>query len=428
MQGMLAQLADQVMALAEAVSAPVTPGKPVRLLPRPAFLVGREDLLTGLTDTRLTSGAGSRPRMVALCGLGGTGKTSVAVEYAHKHLDEVGLAWQFAAENTNVLAAEFSELAAQLGVQDVVGTLDPVASVHNVLAAFPAGWLLVFDNAPDPASVERFLPPAGPGRILITSQNPSWPHGQPLPVPVLETEVAAGFLVTRTSDPDQQAARELAGELDGLPLALEQAAAYILATGGTLARYLALFKERRADMLSRGEPTGYSGTVATTWSLAFARLEQSAPSAVGLLRLLAFCAPEAVPLSLLLVPRPGLVDQLGAEVAPILVPLLEDELAAADAVAALRRYSLVAPAADGLVLVHRLVQAVTADQMCGALAEAWRQATAALIVAAVPENTEQPERWPACAVLLPHVQAAAGAGSPKFDVLVRGWRASDPHP
>jgi hypothetical protein len=216
-----------------------------------------------------------------------------------------------------------------------------VACVHNALGTFSAGWLLVFDNAPDLASVERFLPPAGPGRILITSQNPNWPHGQPLAVPVLDTEVAADFLVTRTSDPDQQAARELASELDGLPLALAQAAAYIMATGGTLARYLALFRQRRPDMLSRGEPTGYSGTGATTWSLAFGRLGQSAPSAVGLLRLVACCAPEPVPLSVLLQPRPGPAGEFGAEVAPALGLLLDDPLAAGDAIAALRRYSLV---------------------------------------------------------------------------------------
>ena len=91
--------------------APGTVGKPVRLLPRPQCLAGRDDLLTGL-HVRLTNGAGLRPRMVALCGLGGAGKTSVAVEYAHERLDEVGLAWQFAAEDPTVLAAEFSELAA----------------------------------------------------------------------------------------------------------------------------------------------------------------------------------------------------------------------------------------------------------------------------------------------------------------------------
>ena len=176
--------------------------------------------------------------------------------------------------------------------------------------------------------------------------------------------------------------------LGGLPLALEQAAAYIQAIGGTLAGYLALFRQRRAELLARGEPTGYDKTVASTWALAFDRLQQTAPGAVGLLRLLAFCAPEAIPLRLLLQPRPGLAGQLGDEVAPVLVPLLEDPLAAGDAIAALRRYSLVTPAADGSVSVHRLVQAVTADQMPAELAREWQQAAAALIEAAIPGDTE----------------------------------------
>ena len=88
---------------------------------------------------------------------------------------------------------------------------------------------------------------------------------------MLDPEVAADFLVSRTGDPDRQAARDLARELGGLPLALEQAAAYMQATGNNLASYLALFRQRRPDMLSRSEPTGYSRTVATTWSLAFER-------------------------------------------------------------------------------------------------------------------------------------------------------------
>ena len=402
---LLREVTAKASAPGAASRAPVTVGKPVRLLPRPGFLVGRDDLLTGL-HARLIADGGRQPQTVALCGLGGAGKTSVALEYAHEHLDEIGLAWQFAAENPAVLASGFNELAAQLGVQDVAGTRDPVASVHNVLAGFSAGWLLVFDNAPDLASVERLLPPAGPGRILITSQNPNWPHGQSLPVPVLGADVAADFLVTRTSDPDKQAARELASELDGLPLALAQAAAYILATGGSLARYLALFTQRWPDMLSRGEPTGYSGTVATTWSLAFGRLQQTAPSAVGLLRLLACCAPEPVPLSLILQPRPGPVREFGAEVAPVLGQLLDDPLAADDAIAALRRYSLVTPAGDGLVSVHRLVRAVTVDQMTGGLLAQWRQAAAAMIEAAIPARTDAPQTWPVFALLLAHAHAA----------------------
>jgi len=275
-----------------------------------------------------------------------------------------------------------------------------------VLATVPQGWLLIFDNAPDRASVDRSLPPAGPGRVLITSQNPAWPPGQALDVPPLSTEVAAEFLVDRTSDPDAQAAGELAAELGGLPLALEQAAAYTVATGDSLASYLAAFRRRRPDLLARGEPAGYPGTVATTWALAFTQLGQTAPGATALLRLLAFCAPEPVPLQLLLQPRPGLTRWLRRNGARALTPLLEDELAARDAIAALRRYSLITPASGGSVLVHRLVQAVTADQMPAHLAQAWRQAAAAVIEAAIPGDTDRPQTWPACAALLPHAQAA----------------------
>ena len=384
-------------------------GKPVRLAAPPPLLVGRENLLAEL-DTRLSGGDGSGPRTVALCGFGGSGKTSVALEYAHRHLAEVGVAWQFAAEDATVLAAGFGELAAQLGARDVIDTRDPVASVHGVLAAFPAGWLLVFDNVPDRASVQAFLPPAGNGRVLITSQNPNWP-GQAIDVPVLDPHVAADFLVDRTGEPDRRAAVHLAGELGGLPLALEQGAAYVQATGDSLANYLASFRQRRPDMLGRGKPTGYHGTVVTTWALAFARLEQSTPGAAGLLRLLAFCAPETIPLRLLLQPRPGLTEKLSPQVAAVLVPLLDDPLAANDAIAALRQYSLISLAADGLVSVHRLVQAVTAGRMSAELAGAWRQATAAMIDASIPDNPDRPDTWPVFTALLPHARTALTADS-----------------
>jgi hypothetical protein len=320
------------------------------------------------------------------------------------------VAWQFPAEDATVLAAGFGELAAQLGVRGPAGNRESVASVHAVLAGFGAPWLLIFDNAADMGAVADFLPPAGPGQVLVTSQNPSWPQGQALRVPLLGTEVAADFLVSRTSDPDRQAAAELAAELGGLPLALDQAAAYTQAAGGTLAGYLALFQHRRAELLTRGQPAGYDKTVASTWALAFDRL-QTAEGAVGLLRLLAFLAPEAVPLRLLLQPRLGLAGRLSEEVANVLLPLLEDQLAANDAIAALRRYSLVTQADGGSVSVHRLVQAVTADRMPDELHDAWRQAAAAVIEAAIPDDPRQPDTWPVFAALLPHAQAALTADS-----------------
>ena len=90
----------------------------------------------------------------------------------------------------------------------------------------------------------------------------------------------------------------------------------------------------------------------------------------------------------------------------MLAPLLEDPLAAGDAVAALRRYSLVTPTSGGSVSVHRLVQAVTADQMPAELARQWQQATAALVEAAIPGDIAPPDTWPTCAALLPHAQVA----------------------
>src|SRR5690348_11599258 len=407
LEGMLAQVISVVAELAQAGGGSQVPRKPVRLAPRPVFLAGREELLAAL-EARLAGGEGAGPRVVALCGLGGAGKTSVALEYVHRQLGEIGVGWQFGAEDPAVLAAGFGELAVQLGAGD---RGDPVAAVHAVLAASPSPWLLVFDNAPDRALVAPFVPPTGRGRVLITSRNQIWPPGQAVEVPVLDPWVAAEFLVDRTGDPDRWIALELAGELGGLPLPLEQAAAYAQASGGSLAGYLASFRQRRPELLARGTPTGYDNTVAATWSLAFTDLEQSAPESVGLLRLLACCAPEPVPWRLLLQPRPELADQFGDEVAPVLAPLLEDELAAGDAIEALRRYSLVTPAGDGQVLVHRLVQAVTADQMPEDLASQWRLATAALIEAALPAQPWIAGTWPVYAMLLPHVQAAAPANS-----------------
>jgi hypothetical protein len=401
--GTLGQLAERSLReLAGGHQAGDTAVLPVRLAPRPEFLVGRDSLL-GELDARLADGSGQAgPRLAVLCGLGGAGKTSVAVEYAHRHLAEVGVCWQFPAEDPALLEAEFAVLAAQLGVRDLEDARDPVTSVHGALARSGAPWLLVFDNAVDRSSVEPFLPPAGNGRVLVTTQSQHWPARQALDVPVLDTRVAADFLTARTGDGDRAAARELAAGLGGLPLALEQAAAYMQATGTTLARYLPLFRDRQADLLARGEAAGHPADVTATLGLALSRLSVQAPAAAGLLRLLAFLAPDPVPLSLLLAGGQA-AGRLPAEAARI-NRMLGDPVAAGDAVAALRRYSLLSPAGDGLVLVHRLVQAVTRAQLTTAAAAQWQQAAAALIEAAVPADSLAPITWPACALLLPHAR------------------------
>ena len=202
----------------------------LRLTPRPPFLAGREDLLAEL-GARLAGGDGREPRIVALHGLAGAGKTSMALAYAYDHAAKAGIMWQFAAEAPAVLAAGFGELAAALGVR--AGAGDPVVAVHGALAGAAAGWLLVFDNAPGPEAVMAFVPPLGDGRVLITSRNELWPPGLAVEVPVLDLNAATDFLAARTGDTDRRAAAGLAEAVGGLPLALEQAAAYAQATGNS---------------------------------------------------------------------------------------------------------------------------------------------------------------------------------------------------
>jgi Tetratricopeptide repeat len=399
-------------------------GLPVSLGPRPTLLAGREEMLADL-DAWLSGH--DEPLVVALCGPGGAGKTSVAVEYAHRHLAEVGLAWQFPAGDREVLLAEFARLAARLGVREVVDARDPVASVHAALAAFPAGWLLEFDNAIDYETVRGFLPPAGRGRVLITSRSAAWPRGWAVEVPVLGTRVAAEFLVNRTGDPNAQAAEDLAEELGGLPLALEQAVAYIRATGTTLAEYLSLVQDRRDELLARGEAAGHSMDVAVTSGLALFRLADESPAAAGLMGLLAWLAPEPVPLTLLLAdpqsaakPAPATAASAGA--------LPGGWAAVGDTVAALRRYSLVAQAGDDLVLVHHLVQHAILAQLSAEMAARYEQVAVALVEAAIPADPELPEAWPACAVLLPHARATLDLTSGGMWRIARFLSSSGTYP
>ena len=387
-------------------------GRPVLLPPRPAELVGREDQLDVLRD-RLTEPHGPWPRIAVLHGLGGTGKTSLAAEYAHRHQAGFGIIWHLAAEDRTGMETGFARLGALLGVAGrVLDSRDPVASVYTVLADSGLPWLLIFDNAPDPASVRDFLPRAGRGQILITSQHGLWPPGQGIEIGALDVTVAADFLASQTGDPDRAAARDLAAALGGLPLALAHAAAYTVAAIGSLAGYLELFGQRRAEALARREDdtSEHPAGVAVTLGLAVSRLEATAPAAVALLRLLAVLAPEPVPVRLLLAGKQPARD-LDPQVADALSPLLGDELARGNAIAALRRYSLVTPAGGGTLLMHRLVQVVTADQMTADMARAWRQAAAGLVEAAVPADPDLPHTWPLCAALLPHARAVLPGGS-----------------
>jgi tetratricopeptide (TPR) repeat protein len=185
-------------------------------------------------------------------------------------------------------------------------------------------------------------------------------------------------------------------------LALEQAAAYITAAGTVgLGAYAELFATRALELFKRGQPLGYQHTVATTWSLALQTLEGAEPAAVALLDLATFLGPDDLPQPLLAANAHRLPEPLATAAG--------DPLALADAIAALRRYSLVRVVGDGLFF-HRLLQTVVRTNLDTYFKSGWAVAAIQLLRANFPDLSTQVATWTECQRLLPHALAAANHG------------------
>lgn len=288
--------------------------------------------------------------MQVLSGMGGVGKTSIARAYAQCHLDDYGIVWWVRSEDPAAVDAEYRALLEiLLPPGESTRTTDARTVAFGLLAEQERPWLLVLDNVPN---TEVVLPPTGNGHVLITSQATGWP--ELMTVLPLADDAAVELLTDRSGDDDRASAKALAAELGGLPLALIQAAGFVRASALTLARYLGLYRERQAELLTQARPADYPHTVATTWRLAVDRLTEPARD---MLNVLAFCAPDAVPVHLLFA---GV-----------------DEFDRHRAIGELTAYGLVTPAEPDTISVHRLVQAVTRD-------DAWADTACELVAAAMP--------------------------------------------
>ena len=416
--------AEQVAARPDAVSQPITiesagPGALTlspyahggaaddkraggNLPPRNPIFTGR----TGILDeVKHFFESGAVPVM-ALCGLGGVGKSQVALEYAYRarKAGRYWLVWWVRADSPVTMVEDLVRLAPLVGVT----AAGPTGEDQVVKAALDAlgtrsDWLMVFDNAERLQSVAGVLP-GGDGHVLITTRNRGWSGvARQLDVEEFGRTDSVEFLEKRTGRHERQDAFNLAEVLGDFPLALAQAAAFIENNDMTIGGYLDLYQDPavgrrlRAVGLDSGE---YPRSVAATWLLHFERLEREQPAAADLLRLCSFLDPDDIDLAILRIEGGGAGRMLKRAMA--------DPLERARTVGVLVQANLLTKLGDQRVRIHRLVQAVTRDQLSPSQTRVWVKRVVALITAAFPERPQQPQSWRACASLAPHARAVVG--------------------
>jgi tetratricopeptide (TPR) repeat protein len=379
---------------------------------RNAFFTGREELLAQLYAVLHKKGAVAITQAHALCGLGGIGKTQIVLEYAYRYRDEYRAVLWVKADTRENLLTDFLSLATLLNLpeQHAQNQAVTIAAIRRWMQQ-QMMWLLIFDNADDLTFVRNFIAPGSRGHVLLTTRAEALGRlAHRLDVEIMGPETGALFLLRRAGLLDLDAslknvavgerdlAFELVQELGGLPLALDQAGAYMEETPASLAGYLDLYRQERSVLLTRrgGLIEDHPESVATTWSLSFEAVERMNPAATDLLRLCAFLDPDAIPEELL---RVG-----AAAIGPVLATVAADALRLNLAIEALWRYSLLRRHTSSQMLsLHRLVQVVLKETMPRDLQWVWVERAIGALHLAFPSQVE-PACWEACQRFLPQVQ------------------------
>ncbi|MFI6910491.1 tetratricopeptide repeat protein [Nonomuraea sp. NPDC050394] len=335
-------------------------------------------------------------RAVVVHGLGGIGKSTLAARYAAARAQAGNNPlWWIIADTPGAIEAGLAELAAGLQPELRAAVPLPVlAERATAWLAAHAGWLLVLDNVASPEDVRPLLERISAGQVLVTSRlAEGWPRlgANELRLDVLDEqdaiELPAG--ISADGQPNADGAAELVRELGYLPLAVEQAAAYLHQTRLSPRAYLGLLRKHPAvvyDRAARG--SDIERTIARIWRLTLDRLADT-PSAGQLLRVLAWYGAEPLPRTLLDTPDTDTADVRHAL----------GELAA---------YNMIT--LDGAaVIVHPLVQAVVRsfpDLFPGTdITNGLRRATELLDDAIPPVHA--PMQWPIWRMLVPHIAALA---------------------
>lgn len=380
---------------------------------RNPYFLGREQTLSSLHNALIGHGEVALTQH-ALSGLGGIGKTQTAVEYAYRYAYMYDVILWVRADSHKLLASEFASLAILLNLQkrEEEDQQRSINAVKHWLQTH-SRWLMIFDNVEDIDMISSFLPRRREGSsvLLTTRVQVRGKYVKKIDIEKLSHEESILFLLRRAkhlekegelgevSKEEGQAAEQLCRLLDGLPLALEQAAAFIEENQKNVVDYLHLYMQHPATLLQQRSTVNaddYPHSVATTWLLSFKQIEQRNPAAASLLRLCAFLHPDAIPEEMIVAGATHLDSHL--------LPLVNNPSVLDAAFRALATYSLVHRKAKTLTL-HRLVQVVIKDGMSQETYRQWTERTIRMVNAAFPDG--EFATWSDCERYLPHAQACA---------------------
>ncbi|WP_346107477.1 FxSxx-COOH system tetratricopeptide repeat protein [Nonomuraea maheshkhaliensis] len=379
---------------------------------RNRHFTGRETLLNGLRKSLTeTNTAAVVPLPQALQGLGGVGKTQLAIEYAWAYRGYYDLVWWIAADQPLLIPSALAGLTEDLKLPSA-GTMGIEEAADSVRDALQRGdpvdrWLLIFDNADDPEEIRPFIPHGSQdGHVLITSRNSRWSGvAETVSVDVFSTAESVAFLRKRLRrEVPESEAVHLAHELGNLPLALEQAAAVQDTTGMSTDEYVRLLAEQTGDLLQLGKSTEYPHTMTAAWQLSVHQVESRMPEAAEVLRCLAFFGPDPIPRFVFQRSRDSGAERMGT--------VLSNPLTRSQAFAELARFSLLRIEPDtGTVQVHRLVQALLRDSLTLEEQEEFRHEVHLLLAAGAPPDPEDISTQEEYTFLLPHVRPSGLARS-----------------
>ncbi|NAS26633.1 tetratricopeptide repeat protein [Herbidospora sp. NEAU-GS84] len=374
-------------------AASVTAATGLNNLPRPpaTIFVGRGEALRDLDDA--LTGDANVVITQSVYGLGGVGKSELALHHAHASRARYVLRWWITAADPRRLDAGLAALTRRLTGQEPESTERAVEWAITWLQVH-RGWLLILDNVENADDIQPLLGQLNHGHVLITSRRDIGWHRLAIPIkldvlaPESGTDLLTG-LTGRTSAEMRAVAEAIATELGNLPLALEQASAYIHQTGVTFDRYLAKLKAQPAKMhAATGDGSTAYTTIDRLWRITLETIAKRNPTAVGLLHLLAHYAPDDIPREIL--PTEWNEDET-------------DEL-----LGLLASYSMIT-LTDDAISMHRLVQAVLRATE-SAESRGMREPALDLVSAALPENPQQNVAgWSFWRRLTPHVLALAAA-------------------